>query len=143
MHILNTSEFSHYVEITNLTEYLSNENISRSRIQIQKKEENYSEEIRFNQEGEESTKATIYVKNLGFPILLIVITLLTVTAFIVFKKRKLSKIVQRLVKYKASIEPHQAYNISIVSQQYYQRPSVVFSEENTFTLTKNTAPGIA
>ena len=143
MHILNTSEFSHYVEITNLTEYLSNENISRSRIQIQKKEENYSEEIRFNQEGEESTKATIYVKNLGFPILLIVITLLTVTAFIVFKKRKLSKIVQRLVKYKASIEPHQAYNISIVSQQYYQRPSVVFSEENTFTLTKNTTPGIA
>ena len=126
-----------------MTEYLSNENISRSRIQIQKKEENYSEEIRFNQEGEESTKATIYVKNLGFPILLIVITLLTVTAFIVFKKRKLSKIVQRLVKYKASIEPHQAYNISIVSQQYYQRPSVVFSEENTFTLTKNTTPGIA
>ena len=87
--------------------------------------------MRLNQEGEESTKATIYIRNLGFPLLLIVITLLTVTAFIVLKKRKLNKIVQRLVKYKASIEPHQAYNISIVSHQYYRRPSVAFSEQNT------------
>ena len=126
-----------------MTEYSKNENHSRLRIQIQKKEENISEEIRFNQEGEESIKATIYIRNLGFPILLIVITLLTVTAFIVFKKRKLNKMVQRLVKYRASIEPHQAYNISIVSHQYYQRPSIAFSEENTFTLTKNTTPGIA
>ncbi len=144
--IIITLEFSRYFEITNMTEYSSKENISRtvtysSSNKIQKEDENYSEEMRFNQEGEESTKATIYIRNLGFPLLLIVITLLTVTAFIVLKKRKLNKIVQRLVKYKASIEPHQAYNISIVSHQYYRRPSVAFSEQNT--ITKNTTPGIA
>ena len=147
--IIITLELSRYFEITNMTEYSSKENISRtvtysSSNQIQQKEdENYTEEMRFNQEGEESTKATIYIRNLGFPLLLIVITLLTVTAFIVLKKRKLNKIVQRLVKYKASIEPHQAYNISIVSHQYYRRPSVAFSEQNTYTRTKNTTPGIA
>ena len=103
--------------------------------------ENNSEEMRFNQEGEESTKTTSYLTNLGFPILLIVVTLLSVTAFIILKKRKLNKIVQRLVKYKASIDPHQAYNVSIVSHQYYSRPSVAFSDQST--LKKNTTPGIA
>ena len=105
--------------------------------------ENNSEEMRFNQEGEESTKITSYLTNLGFPILLIVVTLLSVTAFIILKKRKLNKIVQRLVKYKASIDPHQAYNVSIVSHQYYSRPSAAFSDQSTFTLKKNTTPGIA
>ena len=90
--IIITLEFSRYFEITNMTEYSSKENISRtvtysSSNKIQKEDENYSEEMRFNQEGEESTKATIYIRNLGFPPLLIVITLLTVTAFIVLKKR--------------------------------------------------------
>ena len=130
--------------MTNLTKYSRNsKDGTLSSSVLRKENENNSEEIRFNQEGEESTKATSYLTNMGFPILLIVITLLSVTALITLKKRKLNKIVQRLVKYKASIDPHQAYNISIVSHQYYSRPSVAFSEQSTFTLKKNTTPGIA
>ena len=133
--------------MTNLTKYSSRVNNSKngtlSSSVLRKENENNSEEMRFNQENEEPTKATSYLTNMGFPILLIVITILSVTALIILKNRKLNKIVQRLVKYKASIDPHQAYNISIVSHQYYSRPSVAFSEQSTLTLKKNTTPGIA
>ena len=97
--------------MTNMTEYPRSKNSSISghfgiflnSSRIQRHDDGPREEMRFNQEGEESTEVSNLIRHLGFPMLLILVTLISTAAFIVLKKRKLNKIVQRLVKYKASI----------------------------------------